>query len=118
MEAKHFVVELFNADFSKLNSEIFIKEMLVESSNIANSTLLNVYTHKFDPQGVTGFALLAESHISIHTWPELKFASVDAFTCGSHTSPEDACVFIAKELGAKSHYLASIERFNPQTLIE
>ena len=47
--------------------------------------------HRFEPQGVTGLALLAESHISIHTWPESGYAAVDVFTCGDHTMPENAC---------------------------
>jgi S-adenosylmethionine decarboxylase len=70
-------------------------------------------THRFDPQGVTGLALLAESHISIHTWPESGYAAVDVFTCGDHTMPERACQVLQTALGASRHKLTSFRRETP-----
>ena len=55
---------------SSLNDEEYVKETLIEASKIAKLEVLKVDTHKFEPHGVTGYALLAESHMSIHTWPE------------------------------------------------
>jgi len=57
---------------------------------MAQATLLDVTSHKFEPFGVTAIALLAESHISIHTWPDKCMAVCDVFTCGNHTVPESA----------------------------
>jgi S-adenosylmethionine decarboxylase len=88
---RHCIFELQDGNPTLLNDEDFVKTALIEASDAAGATLLQVVTHKFEPQGVTGFALLAESHISIHTYPEHHFASIDAFTCGEHTDPEAAC---------------------------
>jgi len=88
LECKHCVSELYKADSDKLNDEAFVRQALVSAAELAGATLIDVRTHAFEPQGITGFALLAESHISIHTWPEHRFAAVDAFTCGETTDPE------------------------------
>jgi S-adenosylmethionine decarboxylase len=61
---------------------------------------LHEVTHKFEPIGVTALALLAESHLSIHTWPEDGYAAVDAFTCGDKAQPEAACRYLAQVLKA------------------
>ena len=58
-------------------------------------------------------ALLAESHISIHTWPESGYAAVDVFTCGDHTMPEQACAVLQEELRAQRHALRSFRRETP-----
>ena len=65
---------------------------------------------------MTGLALLAESHISIHTWPESGYAAVDVFTCGDHTMPEKACQTLAEELGAGNHRLSSFRRLTPDAI--
>ena len=68
-----------------LNDEEYIKETLVEASKIASLELLKVDTYKFEPCGVTGYALLANSHLSIHTWPEDDVARCDLFSCNPKT---------------------------------
>ena len=70
---------------SLLDDEEYVKETLIEATRIARLELLKVDTHKFQPHGVTGYALLAESHISIHTWPEDNVARCDLFSCNSNT---------------------------------
>ena len=70
---------------SSLNDEEYVKETLIEASKIAKLEVLKVDTHKFEPYGVTGYALLAESHISIHTWPEDGIARCDLFSCKPNT---------------------------------
>jgi S-adenosylmethionine decarboxylase len=67
---------------------------------------------------VTGLALLAESHISIHTWPESGYAAVDVFTCGDHTMPERACIVLSEELDAGSYKLKSFRRETPTGVAE
>jgi S-adenosylmethionine decarboxylase len=111
--SKHCVSELYKGDFDKLNDEHYVYEVLVQAAEEANATLLDVRTHKFDPQGVTGFALLAESHIAIHTWPELNYAAVDVFTCGDKTNPELACIFLANAFSAESQHIGFVERHVP-----
>lgn len=116
LECKHCVAELYRADAEKLNDESFIREALIDAAELAGATLIDVRTHAFVPQGVTGFALLAESHISIHTWPEFGFAAIDAFTCGETTNPETACNFLAAVFDAKGHSVSVIDRPSPKIL--
>ena len=66
----HCIIELYNCDSAKLDDEAFLRTAITSAAKRAGATLLNLITHRFEPQGVTGLALLAESHISIHTWPE------------------------------------------------
>ncbi len=116
MVGKHCILELYECDQSKLNDEAFIRTTITSAAKQAGATLLNMITHRFEPQGVTGLALLAESHISIHTWPENGYAAVDVFTCGDHTMPEIACEVIRAEFFAKKHLLKSFERKTPETI--
>ena len=98
---RHCILELYQCDEAKLNDEAFVRTTLTSSAKIAGATLINLVTHSFRPQGVTGLALLAESHISIHTWPEIGYAAIDVFTCGDHTMPEKACNLLSKDFSAK-----------------
>ena len=74
------------------------------------STLLQLVSHQFEPQGVTALALLAESHMSIHTWPENGYAAIDVFTCGRTATPEAACAFLVEQFGAARHRLKVLSR--------
>jgi S-adenosylmethionine decarboxylase len=76
----------------------------------AGSTLLAESHHRFEPCGLTAIGLLAESHVAIHTWPELGYAAADVFTCGEHTDPEAACRHLIAALGAARHQLEILHR--------
>ena len=80
---------------------------------MANATVLNLISNKFEPQGVTVIALLAESHISIHTWPESNYSAIDIFTCGQNMMPELASQYLIEALNAEEHFLRLIERNPP-----
>lgn len=116
MVGKHCILELYECDQAKLNDEAFVRTIVTSAAKVAGATLLNLITHRFEPQGVTGLALLAESHISIHTWPENGYAAVDVFTCGEHTMPGLACELLKKELVAKRHCLKTLQRETPTGL--
>ncbi|WP_094555082.1 adenosylmethionine decarboxylase [Synechococcus sp. 1G10] len=118
MVGKHCILELYNCDSKKLNDEAFLRDAITTAAKRAGATLLNLITHRFEPQGVTGLALLAESHISIHTWPESGYAAVDVFTCGDHTMPERACQVLGDELEAASRNLKSFRRETPDSISE
>jgi len=113
MVGKHCILELYDCDSAKLDDEAFLRDTITSAAKRAGATLLHLITHRFDPQGVTGLALLAESHISIHTWPESRYAAVDVFTCGDHTMPERACQVLVSELAASAHKLTSFRRETP-----
>ncbi len=116
MVGKHCILELYDCDQSKLNDEACVRTTLTTAAKVAGATLLNLITHHFEPQGVTGLVLLAESHISIHTWPEHGYAAVDVFTCGDHTMPERACNVLAEELLAERYSLKSFHREIPLSM--
>ncbi len=113
---KHCILELYQCDKAKLNDEAFIRTTMTSSAKIAGATLINLVTHSFKPQGVTGLALLAESHISIHTWPEIGYAAIDVFTCGDHTMPEKACQLLSNDFSAKHFSYKNIEREIPTAI--
>lgn len=81
-----FTLKECNVDF--LEDQQYVRMTLYNAAKETKSTLLNLSVHKFEPQGMTGIAMLAESHISIHTWPEKSMAVCDVFTCGEHTLPQ------------------------------
>lgn len=76
----HIIAEFFGC--SHLNDLPVIREALIGAANACGATILGTHFHTFEPQGLTGYVLLAESHISVHTWPEYGYAAVDVYTCG------------------------------------
>ena len=107
---KHCILELYACDASKLNDESFIRTTMATAAREGGATVLQLISHHFQPQGVTGLVLLAESHLSIHTWPESGYAAVDVFTCGDHTMPDRACLALVHALGAGHYKLSSFRR--------
>ncbi len=87
---KHITVDMYGCSFSSLDNIEFIKNAMVAAIKAANMTLLDFSYHKFEPQGLTALALLGESHMSIHTYPELGYAAIDVFTCGEFSRPDKA----------------------------
>ena len=115
-QSKHLLLELYRCDCEKLNDESFLRCTLNRAAKLANATVLNLISNKFEPQGVTVIALLAESHISIHTWPESNYSAVDIFTCGQNMMPELASQYLIESLKAKEHFLRVIKR-NPPSAV-
>ena len=111
--SKHLLLELYGCDYEKLNDESYLRCTLNRAAKLAKAKVLNLMSYKFEPQGVTAIALLAESHISIHTWPESNYSAVDIFTCGQNMMPELASQYLIDSLKAKEHSLRVIERNPP-----
>ncbi len=103
----HIIAELFGC--KKINKINFIRESLEKAAAICGATVLHTKLHKFSPRGVTGYVLLAESHISIHTWPEHDYAAVDVFTCGLMNT-EKAVHYLGEQFGAKKVKTRIIKR--------
>jgi len=93
---------LYECDVNLLNDRMFIENLLYETSQACGSTFLNTVSHQFIPQGITAVTLLAESHISIHTWPETGIAVCDIFTCGDHTNPMAGFWIMKESLKSKN----------------
>ena len=112
-KSKHFLLELYRCDYEKLNDESFLRCTLNNAAKLANAKVLNLISNKFEPQGITAIALLAESHLSIHTWPEAKYSAVDIFTCGKNMKPNISCEYLIQALMAEEHLLRIINRNPP-----
>lgn len=106
----HCILELYGCPSDLLNDERFIQQTVREASTHGLATLLEEVSHHFTPQGVTALGLLAESHISIHTWPEKGYAAADVFTCGDQANPQLACNFMRERLQAERHSLTMVVR--------
>lgn len=89
----HLLIDLYGA--SHLSDMEHIEKTMLRCVEAAGATLLHIHLHPFEPDGVSGVAVLAESHISVHTWPENRFAAFDVFMCGN-TKPE-LCIDIMRE---------------------
>ncbi len=89
----HLIIDLHGA--KRLNDIEHIEATLRRCVEAASATLLHIHLHHFQPSGVSGVAVLAESHISIHTWPEQGYAALDVFMCGS--ADPDKCVPVLRE---------------------
>mgnify|MGYP000007971409 CR=1 FL=1 len=107
---KHILFTLKECNSSLLDDEGFVRDTVYAAAGKCKSTLLALHSHKFDPQGVTCVAMLAESHISIHTWPEKKMAVCDIFTCGEHTKPKKGVEYMKMMFNAQDIICKSFTR--------
>lgn len=78
---KHLILEFYKCDPNVLNNEEKLSSEMKKITKDAGGHVLKVSFHKFKPHGVSGVIIISESHLSIHTWPEYKFAAIDVFTC-------------------------------------
>jgi S-adenosylmethionine decarboxylase len=106
----HIVCELSGCDPATLTDVDAVRDMMIGAAKAARATVMEVAFHRFQPQGVSGVVVLAESHISIHTWPELGYAAMDFYTCGEHTDPWLACEYAATALRAQSTITSEVKR--------
>ena len=81
-----------------------------EAVKKAKNTPLEIAVHKFQPQGLTGIVLLAESHIALHTWPEMNYIAIDIYTCGNQSRPRLALDFLKKKFQPKKFQIREIAR--------
>lgn len=105
---KHIIIDIFGA--SNLTGEKNIEDMMIECATSAQATVLKTYIHPFETNGgVSGMIILAESHISIHTWPEYNFAAMDIFMCGD-AQPELCLPIIENWFQPKQMVVSDITR--------
>lgn len=89
MEAlgRQILVEFYDCDQSKINDVSYIENSLIQATKASKATIISHNFHKFSPYGISGVVVIAESHVTIHTWPEYNYAAVDIFTCGDTIDP-------------------------------
>ncbi len=98
---RHILAEYFECDRALLDDPGRLEELLREAAVAANATVISSSFRRFEPFGVSGVVIIAESHLSIHTWPEYGYAAVDYFTCGDAADPWKAHEYLKKLLHPK-----------------
>mgnify|MGYP001156722899 FL=1 len=112
-KGNHLLLEVYGCNKEKLNDELYLRCQLNSAAKLAKASVLNIVSNKFEPFGVTAIALLAESHLSIHTWPESYYSAIDIFTCGRNMKPKLASQFLIESLEASNYLLKTIARDYP-----
>lgn len=98
---RHVISELWGCDFDTLNDMDKIEQIFADAALRSGAEIREVAFHKFAPQGVSGVVIISESHLTIHSFPEHGYASIDVYTCGE-MDPNIAADYIAEALGAQT----------------
>lgn len=107
---RHVLAEVYGCKFEILNDLQKVQDIMVHAALEAGAEVRELVFHKFSPQGVSGVVVISESHLAIHTWPELGYAAVDVFTCGEKVNPWDACNYLAEMFKADEVNASEIKR--------
>jgi len=107
---KHLLLELIDCDATLLNDMEYLRKVVSDTARQIGATVIKDSFYQFTPQGVSGVLIIAESHISIHTWPEYSFAAVDVFTCGDVIDPKNAVTPFVEKLKATSSSFIEMKR--------
>ncbi len=106
----HLLIELKDCNAKFLTSVNDVTDIMVGAAKEAKATIVNHSFHEFNPFGVSGMVVIAESHLSIHTWPEYKYAAVDIFTCGDVIKPEIAANYLIERFESKNPSIVEMKR--------
>ena len=107
---RHLLLELFDCDADAINSLETVKAPMVEAAKRAQATIVDVVFHEFNPFGISGVVVIAESHLAIHTWPEYRYAAVDVFSCGDVLQPQVAADYLVEQFGAARASVVELQR--------
>lgn len=107
----HLLLELKDCNRERLSDLNFLRNILLSAAREAGATIIGESFHPFPPYGgVSGMVIIAESHLSIHTWPEYGYAAVDIFTCGDRVHTQQAVQMLISGLEAKNHSVMELKR--------
>jgi S-adenosylmethionine decarboxylase len=107
--SRHVLAELYRCDDALLEDLAAIRLRMLATAHLIGATVVGEVFHHFSPHGVSGVVVIAESHLSIHTWPENSYAAIDIFTCGE-LDPVPGVASLAKELSARQYRMQEILR--------
>jgi S-adenosylmethionine decarboxylase len=107
---RHVVADAWGMNFELINDAELLQKYMVEIAETCCLTMLSVKAYKFEPQGITILILLAESHFSIHTYPEKGFAAIDCYTCGEEVDPSDVVAKFLAILNPDECYVKKLVR--------
>lgn len=106
----HLLVELKDCNPEILKNLEKVRKAMVSAAKEARATILDVSFREFQPFGISGVIVIAESHLTIHTWPEYGYAAVDIFTCGDVIKPEVAASYLVKQFESKNPSVMEMKR--------
>lgn len=112
---RHILAELDGCDPDLLADADGMRGLMEQAARVAELSVLAAHVVQFQESGVSGVLILAESHFSIHTWPEHGYAAVDVYTCGPHGRPELAIAHLSEHIGARRIGQAEFLRGEPRT---
>ncbi len=112
---RHLIAEYYDCRREILDDASSVRQAMLDAAHAIGATVLGENFHQFDPQGVSGTVVIAESHLSIHTWPENGYVAVDIYTCGG-LDPRIGFELLADRLGASSCRVQEIVRGLPDEL--
>ncbi len=104
------IIEFYDCSQTILNDTKAINTIMLNAAKAANATVVNHCFHKFSPHGVSGVVVIAESHITVHTWPESGYCAVDIFTCGNLIDDNLALEVLKAGFESQSEKIFRIER--------
>ncbi len=114
---RHLIAEFYGCDLALIDDVGAIEQLMHAAAAIVGATVMASAFHRYAPQGVSGTLLIAESHLSIHTWPEHRYVAADIFTCGG-LDPRPGFEFLGRELGASDSRMQEIVRGLPEHVAE
>jgi len=115
---RHLIAEYTDCAADKLNDAEFLERCLLEAVRRSGATVVKSVFHRYAPQGVSGVVVIAESHMSVHTWPEYNYAAIDFFTCGQTVDPYRANEYLKEMLGSPNACVTEISRGIPSNADE
>src|SRR5574344_3021096 len=107
---RHILAEFFECDSNILNNIELVEKYMTEAALECGATIVQKCFHLFAPHGVSGVVIISESHLAIHTWPELGYAAVDLFTCGNKCDPKVAYEFLKNKFSSKRASFTELKR--------
>jgi S-adenosylmethionine decarboxylase proenzyme len=107
---QHVLAEFFECDPNVLNSIDKVEKYMVDAALECGATIVQKCFHMFNPYGVSGVVIISESHLAIHTWPELGYAAVDLFTCGDKCDPKVSYEFLKKKFNSGKSTFTELKR--------
>jgi S-adenosylmethionine decarboxylase len=110
---RHILAEFSGCDREILNDLNAIESILTEAARRSRATIVDTVFHRYNPHGLSGVVVIAESHISIHTWPEYGYAAADFFTCGDQVDPWEACRYLQEHLRSSDLKTREVHRGIP-----
>ena len=110
---RHLIAEYADCAPGTLTDPKFLEDCMLEAVRKSGATIVRSVFHQYAPQGVSGVVVIAESHMSVHTWPEYNYAAVDFFTCGQTVDPYEAHEHLKKMLGSTGATVSEVKRGIP-----